>query len=1138
MSFSNPPRWATRILTRLFSLQPGEQRKTLLLYGLHFTFWLGLRWGDTASYTLFLDKWSAADLSLMFVGNAMLALVIGLAYNAFADRVSNERLLLILTGLTIVWLLSVQGLLLSDVSGGPGGIVYPYFYLAFLAIADLTGIHILNYISDFYDIRTAKHALPFLLSAGFAGAIVAGISVRYLPLQLVPLAWIVCLVVMIGFVTLIRRQLPADVKRIERAQQAGRASHRERESTWQNLRAGFGFVRESGILRWLALSTLVLAVLMKLLTFQASQVFEQQFMGDPNGLKDFNGTLDWVSNIVGLLLPSLVFRPILALLGVGTTSMVFPLVTLLSIGALGYSPNLGTAITGRLTDRMVKKALRNPTDALLYNSVPLNVKNRARGFVNGLGVPLGTLLTGLMLLAMQAGWFASDMLAALGVLIAAAYVLTTLRVRREYGRALAHMLAQDELSVLRAAYQADSEWLDPATLELLYQKLDTTQDDHLIVFLAELLYDLRGRESLDRLRQLAMERNAQVRASIIRMLGADWPSDPLVRHLCLAGLADPNVEVRQAAVIGLAQSHDAAHNEALLSAFLARLNDPDDTVRATIIPPLMASGDFYYLAPAVRVLSDWLAPDASAHHRALALRVLFETGDERLVRTLVRYLTDFAPPVRAQAAELVGELAGSSSREAFAQWGLDTLRGLLSDGDESVRIAAVRGLGQIQSGKASRVLLIALSDRSFQVRRQACAAMQVLIKPELERALDDPSPYLSECAAFLLTRTRHRPTGTRARDLIEKRMEKLLAGAYHLCLQCFPLLAVDTAGTRLLVISLREEVDQLVDRALWLVGALSDDEESRTIRRSLQSDNPLTRANAVETLETITSPQIARLVAPLYDSTALPGLAQIGQDELHLAVPTQWQVFRRAWPELTQRTATLDPHEGLFSSTRRDWLTAAAMYALLEMNEAGLSNDERLSAERILLSAKRTLDTQVPVVRETAQLVLARLQPAHEPRVTERPMLTIIERMVFLKKVPVFQDMSTDELGILAGISEEFTYAGNQQILAEGERGDALHIVVSGKVAIQRATSGDPDAPTHLATLGAREYFAEMSLFDDEPYSADAVTLEPTELLLVRRAPLIAVIKSHPELALSLFRVLSQRLRRANELIAQYEAIR
>jgi CRP-like cAMP-binding protein len=153
-------------------------------------------------------------------------------------------------------------------------------------------------------------------------------------------------------------------------------------------------------------------------------------------------------------------------------------------------------------------------------------------------------------------------------------------------------------------------------------------------------------------------------------------------------------------------------------------------------------------------------------------------------------------------------------------------------------------------------------------------------------------------------------------------------------------------------------------------------------------------------------------------------------------------------------------------------------------------------------------------------------------------MLTIIERMIFLKKVPVFQDMSTDELGILAGISEELTYTGDQRILTEGERGDALQIIINGKVAIQRNTPGEPDSPTHLATLGPREYFAEMSLFDDEPYSADAVATEPTELLLVRRAPLVAVIKSHPELALSLFRVLSQRLRRANELIAQYEASR
>jgi len=111
----------------------------------------------------------------MFVGNAALAFIIGLVYNSFADRVNNERLLLILIGLTTLWLVSVQGLLLHDVYGGPGGIVFPCFYLGFLAVADFTSLHILSYISDYYDTRSARRVLPFLLSAGFAGAIVAGL---------------------------------------------------------------------------------------------------------------------------------------------------------------------------------------------------------------------------------------------------------------------------------------------------------------------------------------------------------------------------------------------------------------------------------------------------------------------------------------------------------------------------------------------------------------------------------------------------------------------------------------------------------------------------------------------------------------------------------------------------------------------------------------------------------------------------------------------------------------------------------------------------------------------------------------------------------------------------------------------------
>ena len=147
-------------------------------------------------------------------------------------------------------------------------------------------------------------------------------------------------------------------------------------------------------------------------------------------------------------------------------------------------------------------------------------------------------------------------------------------------------------------------------------------------------------------------------------------------------------------------------------------------------------------------------------------------------------------------------------------------------------------------------------------------------------------------------------------------------------------------------------------------------------------------------------------------------------------------------------------------------------------------------------------------------------------------MMTLIERVIYLKQVPVFGAMIIDRLRVLASICEELECEPRQRIIAEGERGEALYVIVKGRVAIQRRDPRQPGATAELAVLGPREYFGEMSLFDNEPYSADAVALEPTQLLLVRQAPLLALIKRYPDIAFGFFKVLSQRLRQANTLIS------
>ncbi len=59
-----------------------------------------------------------------------------------------------------------------------------------------------------------------------------------------------------------------------------------------------------------------------------------------------------------------------------------------------------------------------------------------------------------------------------------------------------------------------------------------------------------------------------------------------------------------------------------------------------------------------------------------------------------------------------------------------------------------------------------------------------------------------------------------------------------------------------------------------------------------------------------------------------------------------------------------------------------------------------------------------------------------------------------------------------------------------------------------------------------------MNLFDNSPRSVAAIALQHTLTLRLRREPLIALARQHPDLSLELINILSQRLREANDRVA------
>jgi CRP/FNR family cyclic AMP-dependent transcriptional regulator len=114
---------------------------------------------------------------------------------------------------------------------------------------------------------------------------------------------------------------------------------------------------------------------------------------------------------------------------------------------------------------------------------------------------------------------------------------------------------------------------------------------------------------------------------------------------------------------------------------------------------------------------------------------------------------------------------------------------------------------------------------------------------------------------------------------------------------------------------------------------------------------------------------------------------------------------------------------------------------------------------------------------------------------------------------------------LAAAVSKRFRRG--ETLVREGEPGESLHLVRSGRLAVRVSTSDGATAT--LTVMSAGESFGELALLGDHVRTATVVALEPSETLVLTRSAFDALRHSHPAVE----RVLTQALaRRVQELSA------
>jgi CRP-like cAMP-binding protein len=109
----------------------------------------------------------------------------------------------------------------------------------------------------------------------------------------------------------------------------------------------------------------------------------------------------------------------------------------------------------------------------------------------------------------------------------------------------------------------------------------------------------------------------------------------------------------------------------------------------------------------------------------------------------------------------------------------------------------------------------------------------------------------------------------------------------------------------------------------------------------------------------------------------------------------------------------------------------------------------------------------------------------------------------------------------LASLCETVSLESGDILFEEGEIGDALYIIVRGRVCVERDRK-------HLTELGAGECVGEMAALDWEARSATVVAISDAVVIRVDRNDLMDTLSDHPELIASLTSVLVERIRRSD----------
>ncbi len=404
-------------------------------------------------------------------------------------------------------------------------------------------------------------------------------------------------------------------------------------------------------------------------------------------------------------------------------------------------------------------------------------------------------------------------------------------------------------------------------------------------------------------------------------------------------------------------------------------------------------------------------------------------------------------------------------------------RRLAHHGDARLRAEAVALLGVLASSAGVlEALADALGDRSRPVRERAADALAMHKEGAIELALaglEAADPGRVEAAVRALGRIGSRRAIAALRALPEPLRRDVARNLGWLRQlphgpERTPWLALELA--------IEDHNRRIVSLVLRVLAALGEERPVAHLRQSLAAPDRRTRANALEAL--LTLPQ-RRLILPI-----LPLL------EARYAIDGQL-----SRPPATAGAAELGAILSAAARSSDRWIRVGA------------------ACSARALGAPPAGAPFGPTPAAASRLARSGTSPTEDD----------MERILLLKRVPLFRYLPLDTLLAVGRVLEHREYIDGDTILEADRRWDHFCLIEAGEVEL-RAPEG------RVEHLVAPAHFGELVLADEHARSPKVVAVGDCSLLRLHRIVFQDLSRDYPDMLMELCRLLAQRLRRTEHL--------